>query len=628
MLAKLYPSGPWRRSRSTASAEAQSIPPGTCRPSDASTVTPRDLRELNACLTVLAGIFPDVQPEVFREMLSTFSEVSRLQLVTESLLRNKIQYVQGRWRVPKPGVKDQSNTAENDLTAQQRFRSEEYRTSVKAALTEEFRGFSRSSLKAVLAEHNYSYIETREALLTLSSQSWRYSIAQVLLRRKTTSTTHPLVQWRRTADGARKPELVSTKCAELDHELDSALIKPFRDHQIKEQLNNDRQLAEKLNDTEAEIGGALFDCECCFIPNSFENISLCDRGGHYLCTNCVRHTFKEAIYGQGWAQSINVERGLLKCIAAGAVGDADCLGCIADDDVRRALDTETARNDMLVKFEQRLATDSLIKSRLPLSKCSFCSYAEFENVLLPKTAVEEKSYRPFGLALVILCLVCLLDILLDIKHHKMIFLTSIAVLISSYRHLLQVTPIPTSVGAMTKQQPHFGRKFICRNPSCRQISCVSCSAVWNDIHVCHQSSRQALRTYVESAVTDAIKRTCPQCNIAFVKSSGCNKLVCVCGYAMCYVCRKDIGKEGYMHFCQHFRPDGGSCADCERCDLYRVEDEEIVMERAREQAIKEWKERERLVQGDAQKGGEWSVDEEAKTVVGTMMASQTGHWSR
>lgn len=32
------------------------------------------------------------------------------------------------------------------------------------------------------------------------------------------------------------------------------------------------------------------------------------------------------------------------------------------------------------------------------------------------------------------------------------------------------------------------------------------------------------------------------------------QMVCRCGTATCYVCRKEIGDEGYAHFCQHFRP--------------------------------------------------------------------------
>lgn len=93
-------------------------------------------------------------------------------------------------------------------------------------------------------------------------------------------------------------------------------------------------------------------------------------------------------------------------------------------------------------------------------------------------------------------------------------------------------------------------------------------------------------------MTGAIKRTCPKCNVSFVKSAGCNKLVCVCGYQMCYLCRADLGQEGYQHFCQHFRAAGGQCKECEKCDLYRNEDETAVVKKAKVIAEKEWWENE------------------------------------
>jgi len=52
--------------------------------------------------------------------------------------------------------------------------------------------------------------------------------------------------------------------------------------------------------------------------------------------------------------------------------------------------------------------------------------------------------------------------------------------------------------------------------------------------------------------------------------------------------------EGYRHFCQHFRPAGGTCGECERCDLYRAENEDEIVRRAGERAEKEWREREGL----------------------------------
>ena len=72
---------------------------------------------------------------------------------------------------------------------------------------------------------------------------------------------------------------------------------------------------------------------------------------------------------------------------------------------------------------------------------------------------------------------------------------------------------------------------------------------------------------------------------------------------MCYICRQEItAKEGYGHFCQHFRPNGGRCIECERCDLYGDEDEEAAIRKAAAVAEQAWREKE---------GGKASDDEQA-----------------
>ena len=56
-----------------------------------------------------------------------------------------------------------------------------------------------------------------------------------------------------------------------------------------------------------------------------------------------------------------------------------------------------------------------------------------------------------------------------------------------------------------------------------------------------------------------------------------------------YICRADIGKEGYKHFCQHFRQvPGTTCADCDKCDLYVQEDEEAAIREAAMKAEEEY----------------------------------------
>ena len=58
---------------------------------------------------------------------------------------------------------------------------------------------------------------------------------------------------------------------------------------------------------------------------------------------------------------------------------------------------------------------------------------------------------------------------------------------------------------------------------------------------------------------------------------------CVCGYQMCYMCRVEV--QGYDHFCQHFRPAGGACTKCSKCDLFGTCDDEGLIRRTGRDAM-------------------------------------------
>jgi hypothetical protein len=558
----------------------------------------------------LAAIFPDVQVEVFREMLSSFDEESRLAVVTETLLKHKMKWVRGRYRVAvKEAAQPESRRetqhgSKGNVPAEEKFRSAGYRKAVKSITYQEFKGLSRSTINAVLAEFNHSYTLARPTLVALSSKSWRFSLSSIFLRRKPISSSevehHPLVIWQSTGQGSIIPTLKATGSPELDKELFDSLIRSIQQRRLLELEEKDHTLALELNNTEAEKNDGLHDCECCFTSVTFEELSACDTGGHFICFQCVRRSVNEAVFGQGWQRNIDLDCGTLRCVAA--MSD-DCQGCIPQELVRRAFDEDKAGHEILRKLDERLAEDSLLKTNLPLIRCPFCSYAEVDELYLPES---QRSWRlkrngPSSLyTLVILILgVGMIPFLLPV----FLVFSFLFLLVSSQQTFgdFAVTYLNSSIIRLRRKR--LGLKFVCQSETCGRSSCISCSKAWNDIHICHESSLLALRTQVELAMSLAIKRTCPRCNTSFVKSSGCNKLTCVCGYQMCYVCRKDIGNgEGYRHFCEHFRPNGGrGCTECSKCDLYRCEDDEVVVKKAKEEAERQWMEKEGTVLGGDEK---------------------------
>ncbi|KAI9678304.1 MAG: hypothetical protein M1817_006250 [Caeruleum heppii] len=577
---------------------------------------PPDLRRLNESLAALVAVFPDLQVEVLREMLATFAEESRLEVVTEALLKHKAKWTRGRWRI-LPATSPAERRGEV-LSLVEKFRTEDYKEAVKSLLYDEFRGLSRSSINAVLAEHNYSYTLARPTLLDLSSRSWRFSLTSWFVRRKGLSTAeaneHPRVSWRvveSTGESLQIPMLRSTGSVELDRELVETLIRPLRRSMREEQDCRDHEMATVLNEAEAEEQNALHECQCCFSSVTFEQVSTCDQSGHFICFNCIRHAVNEAVFGQGWHNNIDVARGTLRCIVPVLDGSGDCHGCVLPELVKRALLQDQGGKEVFSKFEERLATEGLLKSKVPLVHCPFCTYAEVDDILL-SPAVRKWRFRRSGVgSLWGLSLLVLLAIFTPL----LLFLLLVSCLICLLNPAHTTTPFASLFGAplsasLTRlSRRNRGLRFTCLSPSCSLSSCLLCAKLWTDIHICFESERLALRAHVESAMSHAVKRTCPRCHLSFIKASGCNKLTCVCGYHMCYVCRREIGeKEGYRHFCEHFRPEGrGKCGLCDKCDLYHAEDEEGVVRRARERAEKEWKEKEGV--GKSMKMGSWQRQE-------------------
>ncbi|KAG0649139.1 Ubiquitin-conjugating enzyme 7-interacting 1 [Hyphodiscus hymeniophilus] len=590
-----------------------------------------DLRELNNSLVALAAIFPDVQIEVFREMLSSFEEESRLAVVTETLLKHKMKWVRGRYKVAiredTQGGLDAAHSSQPlaALAAEDKFRSNHYKKAVKSVTYHEFKGLSKSTINAVLAEFNHSYTLARPTLVALSGKSWRFSLSSLFLRRKPISSLeaehHPLVIWQSTGQGSIIPTLKGTGSPELDKELFETLILPIRLKIVVEREEKDHALALELNNNEAETNEDLHDCECCFTARTFEELSACDNSGHFICFECVRHAVNEAIFGQGWQRNIDLDLGTLKCVAA--MSD-DCDGCIPQHLVRRAFSEDKAGHEVIRKLDERLAEDSLLKTNLPLVRCPFCSYAEIDELYLPDSQRNWriKQIGPSSVyTLVILILgVGMIPFLLPV----FLLFSFLFLLISSKQTFGDFGVGHFNASVTRLRRKRLGLKFVCQSKLCGRSSCLSCCKAWTDIHICHESSLMALRTQVELAMSLAIKRTCPRCNTSFVKSSGCNKLTCVCGYQMCYVCRKDIGNgEGYRHFCEHFRPNGGrGCTECAKCDLYRCEDDEVVVKKAKEEAERRWMEKEgpdlggddklrRVMEEEWKKCGAWSWDTRA-----------------
>ena len=561
-----------------------------------------DLADLNDALLALAELFPDVRPDVFREMLCNLSEESRLHVVADQLLRYGAKWIQGRWRVASKVSSSkilsevfQENQGQPEesrelIPQEERFRSATYKTAVRDALKEEFQGISRTAIDGVLVEQNFSYTNSRPILTSLAAKSWRFSLKSLMRWKKPSPEQHfMLVRSKPTAEeSTMPPQLKKTGSVALDKELYDTILKPLIDARYLQYERDGMELAVRLNFEEATSNQATFECECCFDDVAFESIAFCSTGEHQLCFKCLQNTVSAALYAQAWAKTIDHERSQVLCFAPSA---KTCSGCIPLTLTERAILQTRGGQRTWAEFERRLANDAIQTSGGNYQRCPFCNYAEVDDVCYPPGMPRYKLKRIANLSSLFLLL--------------LIFCCTIS-LCWQYFWLSKIFPLPRLRSSFRSALKSLARKnclsprFKCRNPSCSRASCRLCRVAWRDPHKCNEREELSLRTTVEAARSAAMKRVCPKCNLSFVKESGCNKMTCTCGYTMCYLCRQGLGQQApslanahqnhdYSHFCGHFRALPGRCSQCNKCDLYREENQDEIVRRAGEAAEKEWR---------------------------------------
>ncbi|KAI8884855.1 hypothetical protein K501DRAFT_284663 [Backusella circina FSU 941] len=325
---------------------------------------------------------------------------------------------------------------------------------------------------------------------------------------------------------------------------DPDIIKQLRELQQRSldiQIEKDLDFAQALNRSEYDLHKQLITCDCCCDDFPFEQLLFCSQGDHTFCHECIRHFINEGLFGQGGLRG----QARIQCISS----MDQCDGCLPMESLQRVIST-----DVWKAYEKSLLDDCFKESGQKIQCCA-CSYFELDESTRPLNSIF------VGRVIQRVAQWLMWDVEGDLK--------------LAY---LRVT------------KARRGTLFQCRNDKqCGVLTCLLCQRPVRGMHTCYEEETDGLRLYVEKAMVDAVKRTCPICNLSFQKSDGCNKIVCRCGYTMCYVCRKDIGKESYRHFCEHFRDRPGTkCTQCKKCDLYKTDPEDEAVQLAATRARKQY----------------------------------------
>jgi len=133
----------------------------------------------------------------------------------------------------------------------------------------------------------------------------------------------------------------------------------------------------------------------------------------------------------------------------------------------------------------------------------------------------------------------------------------------------------------------------CPNPKCLKASCIQCKKLSHLPLRCEEvenKSETVLRREVEERMTKAVIRECNICQAKLIKTYGCNRMTCVCGNTMCYICRRTLSYSDDDHFCGCLRYNdepGKPCQICNRCSLIQNEIQDNEALAAREEALRE-----------------------------------------
>jgi hypothetical protein len=364
------------------------------------------------------------------------------------------------------------------------FKSKEYIAGCRAKLLNDFPDHWESTVNAVMAETNDSYTEAYEKLIDIPANSWISSLFSFV---------------------KRKPILVP----ELQNR---DLLEDIRSRKEKLHLAEDAQLAQSLNLADYQRYNQLIECQCCYGDYVFEDLGSCSNG-HLFCKDCVNRFVNESLFGQGTMRGQKV-----MCVHTDG-----CSGEFSLETMQRMVP-----QTLLESYNASLSECELLKAGIKLAHCPFCPYAEEEikitfdwfrilkrHIFTHFTIDRIRKSSPlisfvFSIFLAIFLSphALLLPLLLNLYMKRLIESDSF---ISVYRKLH---------ASMKERIPILNCK------KCGKPSCTKCKAEWQVDHICYENEQNNFRLYVERAMSNAMIRVCPNCQISFSKSDGCNKLTC------------------------------------------------------------------------------------------------------
>ena len=386
------------------------------------------------------------------------------------------------------------------LTASDLFRPTEYISGCRAQLLNDFPRHWESTIKAVMAECNNDYYASKQKLLEIPTNSWLSHLFSF----------------------AQRKRLSLPEMAHPD------LVLEMQQNLLKEILQIDNEIAKEMNRKEYEEEGQSMTCNCCFSDFAFEDLGCCSHG-HLFCQECLNRLVSDAVFGQSQVRGQKV-----KCIHL-----EGCSGHFSQDMLQRLVDTK-----VLDAYESMIAEQEILKAGLEVVKCPFCSYAEEYIPESPGLLQQSRQWLITHLTLdtvqkstsfFTFCISMALTVSFSVPAFA--FSLFLAAYLKRFTESRMFYGFFSRLKRLSKSpSPPV---LNCKNPKCLKPSCLRCQSIWEPLHICHEKEQEDFRLYVERAMSNAMVRMCPNCQIGFSKADGCNKItVSVFFLYLCASCPK------------------------------------------------------------------------------------------
>mmetsp|Transcript_16774 Transcript_16774/g.18190 ORF Transcript_16774/g.18190 Transcript_16774/m.18190 type:complete len:803 (+) Transcript_16774:67-2475(+) len=286
--------------------------------------------------------------------------------------------------------------------------------------------------------------------------------------------------------------------------------------QRRKQLEDaDMKIAEEMNQQLALEENAIYECQCCYNNEyAFEDMVQCTEGDLF-CKNCLQHYIEEMVFGKGGITTIAQHKDKNSSSSSSSSMHIPCMNSLSSCPgfYTEYMIEKSLPKKVFEKYTETIMQENIDKAQLTenMIKCHACDL------------LYEKPEMP------------------NDNTHKTSSSSS-----SSSSSALPVNTVFQCVGCQAKTC------LLCGQESHIPLKCSEVE----------KKEETAQRLTLEEAMAEARIRECPKCHKRFYKTEGCNKMTCACGTRICYLCRANITKEGYQHFCSTPHCDHKKCNKC------------------------------------------------------------------